>query len=307
MNSAAILDKLLETLWAQYKKRVVYAAQYQAMVEERGGKVLNDHIAYRTFNTNIGAQPAGVEGIARVFTALGYEQKDQYLFTDKKLTAWHWEYAADPEKYPKIFISQLEVDKLSAPTIKMIKDSVAGAPDLLSAADLELLKVLRSGKDIDDSKANALIANLAKFFSRPWTPPQRTVVEQVNKESQYAAWTLLHGNGVNHFTAYINHQHVKEWPDLEATVNALRAAGMPMKDEFEGERGSKLRQSSTKAANEECDVIESNGSKGRLMWSYAYYELAERGTVPGPDGKPVKFHGFLGEQATNLFEMTKRD
>ena len=53
-------------------------------------------------------------------------------------------------------------------------------------------------------------------------------------------------------------------------------------------------------------MTEADGSVGKLTWSYAYYELAERGKVPGPDGKPVLFQGFLGAQATNLFEMTKR-
>ena len=51
---------------------------------------------------------------------------------------------------------------------------------------------------------------------------------------------------------------------------------------------------------EACEVIEDDGSPGKLDWTYAYYELAERGQV---DGK--LFQGFLGEQATHLFDMTK--
>lgn len=305
MNSTYVLDKLLDILWVQYKKRVSYAAQYQSMVEQRGGKVQNDHIAFRTFNTDIGGQPAGVEGIARIFTALGYQRKDTYLFPDKKLTAWHYEHAANPAN-PKLFISQLEVDQLSAVTATMIKSSVAGAPDLLSPTDRQLLDALSKGQTLALDKADVLATNLARFFSRPWKPPQRDIVEKADKESQYAAWTLLHGNSVNHFTAFINVQNVAEWPDLEATVAALRQAGMPMKAELEGEKGSKLRQYSTKAADAECDIVEADGRPGKMPWSYAYYELAERGNVPGPNGKPVQFQGFLGAQATNLFEMTKR-
>jgi hypothetical protein len=281
MNGSSTLDKLLATLWARYKQRVAYAAQYEKMVTERGGIVQNDHIAFRTFNAATGKQPAGVEAIARVFISLGYRRKDKYVFADKHLTAWHYEHAQNPD-YPKIFISQLEVDKLSPATAKMIADSVVGAPDLLTPDD-------PSG-----------------FFTRPWQPPQRAIIEAVNKESQYGAWALLHGNAVNHFTAYINKQNVREWPDLEATVDALRKAGLPMKDELEGERGSKLRQSSTQAVDCECDVTESDGKPGKMKWSYAYYELAERNNVSSPDGKPVLFQGFLGAQATNLFEMTKR-
>ncbi|MBI3420269.1 MAG: DUF1338 domain-containing protein [Proteobacteria bacterium] len=305
MDSAAVLHQLLDALWTRYKSRVDYACQYQSMVEARGGKVQNDHIAFRTLNTQTGQQPAGVEALARIFTSLGYRQMEQYIFTDKKLASWHYEHPANPHN-PKIFISQLEVEKLSPATAALIKETVANIPDLLSAQDLKLLADLKSGKNIGDTEGNALVGHLADFFSRPWKPPERATVEQVNKESQYAAWMLLHGNSVNHFTAYINYQQVKEWPDLEATVNALRQAGLPMKSEFEGERGSKLRQSSTQAWDEDCDVLESNGKPGKLRWSYAYYELAERGMVPGPHGTPVLFQGFLGEQATNLFEMTKR-
>src|SRR5262249_24939840 len=150
--------------------------------------------------------------------------------TDKKLTSWHYEHPAHPDN-PKIFISQLEVGKLSPATQALINEAVAGIPDPLSKNDVKLLADLKSGKTIDDISGNALVDHLVHFFARPWNPPKRSAVEAVNKESQYGAWTLLHGNSVNHFTAYINHQHVKEWPDLEATVNALRDAGLPMKAE----------------------------------------------------------------------------
>lgn len=281
MNNNDKLAALLDALWAQYKARVAYAQQYEKMVLARGGRVINDHIAFRTLNCDVGKQRSGVDAIARIFTPLGYERKDKYIFEDKHLTAWHYEHKTNPDN-PKLFISQLEVNQLSPPVAQMIKDSVKGAVDLL---------------DPD---------NPAGFFARPWAPPKRSIIGPVNKESQYAAWTLLHGNAVNHFTAYINKQNVREWPDLEATVNALRAAGLPMKDELEGERGSKLRQSSTQAVDMDCDVAEDNGKIGKIKWSYAYYELAERNMVPGPDGKPALFQAFLGAQATNLFEMTKR-
>jgi len=305
MNDALILNQLLNRLWAQYKKRVVYAAQYEKMVEEHGGKALNDHIAFRTFNTEVGSQPAGVAALARIFEPLGYQRKDCYVFTDKKLTAWHWQHKTNPNN-PKIFISQLEVSQLSAEAQSIIAKAVSSAPDLVSPDDLRLLVELGNGKNIHEKDAEGLVNHLVKFFSRPWSPPLRMRVEEINKESQYAAWTLLHGNSVNHFTAYINEQNVGEWPDIEATVTALRKAGVPMKDAFEGEKGSKLRQSSTKAVMEDCEVVDEDGKPGTLSWSYAYYELAERGNIKGPDGIPTRFQAFLGEQATNLFEMTRR-
>lgn len=305
MNRSDVLVKMLEKLWLDYKGRVSYAARYQDMVEQRGGLIINDHIALRTLNCKTGAQPAGAQAMERIFVPLGYTKKDKYLFDDKMLTAWHFEHSENPY-FPKIFISQLEVDRLKPEAAKMIRECVANAPDRLSQLDQKLLASLGRNEDINDDVGMRLAENLTHFFSRPWNPPKRSIIAPVNRESQYAAWTLLNGNAVNHFTAYINAQNVPEWPDLETTVNALRQAGIPMKDEMEGERGSKLRQSSTQAVDVECEVTEDNGSPGKITWSYAYYELAERGMVPGPDGKPVLFQAFLGAQATNLFEMTRR-
>ncbi len=145
MSASSVLDKLLAILWTQYINRVSYAAQYQMMVQQRGGKVQNDHIAFRTFNTATGTQPAGVEAIARIFTALGYVQKDKYIFEDKKLTAWHYEHAKNPAN-PKIFISQLEVDKLTKETAEKIKKSVTDTKDILTAPERDLLVHLANGE-----------------------------------------------------------------------------------------------------------------------------------------------------------------
>jgi len=300
MNSKDIFDSLLSRLWEQYCKRVPYAASYAKMVKEKGGNVINDHMAFRTFNTNTGMQPAGVEAISRLFIAFGYEQKEKYIFASKHLTAWHYEHKQNPDN-PKIFISQLEVNELPEQAVKLINETVEHAVDPLTSTDKELLEAIKAGEELDEQTSTALLDSLYSFFARPWQAPKKSVVLDVDKVSQYAAWTLLHGNSVNHFTAYINKQNVKEWSDLEDTVNALRAAGIPMKDKFEGEKGSKLRQSSTKAVMEQSEIIEYNGQHGKIDWTYAYYELAERGMV---DGKV--FTGFLGDQATNLFEMTKK-
>ena len=49
--------------------------------------------------------------------------------------------------------------------------------------------------------------------------------------------------------SYYDFQDVKEWPDLQTTCEALAAAGIPMKTSIEGEKGSKLQQSSTQAVS----------------------------------------------------------
>ena len=53
-------------------------------------------------------------------------------------------------------------------------------------------------------------------------------------------------------------------------------------------------------------VIDS-GHQTTMPWSYAYFELAERGQITDPEtGQSRRFEGFLGPQATQLFEMTRR-
>jgi hypothetical protein len=304
MAARDVLNELLDRLWANYCERVEYARRYRDLVTARGGRVVNDHIAFRTFNTATGKLPPGIEAIARLITPLGYAAAGAYEFKDKFLTAKHYEH--DDPLLPRIFISQLEVSRLPAGIARLIDEAVADAANLLDTetqARLRLPNMLLSEKE----NLDGLVDRLYRYITRrPWSPPRRDTVVEVNKVSQYAAWTLLHGNNVNHFTAYINEQQVAEWPDIDATVAGLRAEGIPMKESVEGEPGSKLRQSATAAVDEDCDVTEADGRPGKLRWSYAYYELAERGDVPGPDGKPRRFSGFLGPQATHLFEMTRR-
>lgn len=297
-----ILTDLLDKLWGNYCQRVEYARRYRELVQEKGGRVVNDHIAFRTFNTKVGELPPGIESMARLITPLGYRAVGSYEFTDKHLTARHYEH--DDLLMPKIFISQLEVDRLPADAARLVNEAVADATNLL---DTDTQAVLRYPATLLEENCKGLVERLYRYVTElPWTPPPRDTVIAVNKASQYAAWTLLHGNNVNHFTAYINEQQVKDWPDIEATIAGLKAAGVPMKAEIEGQKGSKLRQTATEAVDEECNVREADGKPGKLKWSYAYYELAERNDIPGPDGKPRRFQGFLGPQATNLFEMTKR-
>lgn len=299
-----ITKSLMERLWEGYCKRVTYAQQYADMVKAEGGNVVNDHCAFRTFNTFTGKQPTGIPAISEVLEALGYEKISPYSFPSKHLNSFHYQHPNNIN-FPKFFVTQLEVKNLSAETQNLINEAVKDTPDILAGEPRQLLATLKHNKELISAEADRLVEALVKFFARPWQPAKRETILSVNKESQFAAWTLLHGNSVNHFTAYINHQNVPAWGDIEQTMAVLKEAGIPIKPEIEGAKGSKLRQSSTQAIDEDCPVVEANGSMGILRWSYAYYELAERRYIE-EDGKQVWFDGFLGEQATNLFEMTKR-
>ena len=139
----------------------------------------------------------------------------------------------------------------------------------------------------------------------PWDPPEKNAVLTLDKESQFAAWVLVNGYEVNHFTVSVNSHGVPTLDDVEKVQSAMIAAKIPMKKEIEGERGSKFRQTSTEAVVVPVKVKE-GGETFEIPWTYAYFEIADRPLMKNPlTGQMERFEGFLGAQATNLFDMTK--
>lgn len=290
---------LFDALWDTYRARVAYVQTYEQVVARAGATFHNDHIAFRTF---AGQNPlAGIASIARVFEALDYRAAGAYHFDDKHLSALHFQHP-NPQ-FPKLFISELQTWKLSAESRAAIGEALAQHRPAVSIETLARIASIES--EPPDARAALLAEVVQQFEQRPWPLVERATIEAVNKESQYAAWVLVHGYNVNHFTSLINSHHVAALDDIEKTSAALTKAGVPMKKEIEGQRGSKLRQTATEAVTIDVDVLD-QGQPGKLPWSYAYFELAQRDPTLEPStGKYQRFEGFLGPQATNLFDMTR--
>jgi Domain of unknown function (DUF1338) len=292
------LAELFDTLWDRYRERVSYVRTYEEVIRKAKATFVNDHIAFRTFATQ---QPlAGIASISRIFEALGYRAAGSYHFDDKQLSAIHFQHAN--QQFPKLFISELKTWELPAAARGIIEKVVRSHRPAIASGVLAALANL----DKDAAPAKELLpVAVAQFHELPWILPAKDDVASLNKASQYAAWVLVHGYNVNHFTSLINSHGVAGLDDIEKTIAALQKAGVPMKAEIEGERGSKLRQTATEAAT--IDVaVHDQGQPATMPWTYAYFELAQRDVVLDPaSGKKVRFEGFLGPQATNLFEMTK--
>ena len=289
---------LFDTLWETYRKRVSYVATYEQVIKASKATFVNDHIAFRTFAVQ---QPlTGIASISRVFEALGYRAAGSYHFEDKQLSAIHFQHT-NPQ-FPKLFISELKIWELPKEAREIIGRTVRSHRGNVSESTLAALHNL----DRDQGPAKELLPEIVSVFhGLPWLLPRREDVAALNAVSQYAAWVLVHGYNVNHFTSLINSHGVPALDDIEKTIAALQKAGVPMKTEIEGERGSKLRQTATEAVKIDVDVLD-KGVPAKMPWSYAYFELAQRDAVTDPEsGKRVRFEGFLGPQATNLFEMTR--
>lgn len=302
--SGQIAAAVWDQLWQEYRQRVPYAQVYEQMIHQAGGTVANDHIAFRSLRLTLeraeGPIDLGIDYLARIAEAWGYTAAGEYFFPDQHLYARH--YQPPPQQkdlnLPKLFISELVVEALPDPIPQLIQEAVASIalPLMLSRSDL-MAEILEEPD----------IKQLAGIFSRPWQPPLKSVVETVNQTTQYGAWVLLHGYGVNHFTGYVNRQQTSQYPDIETTAQGLMERGVPMKPEIEGDRGSGLRQTATQAVTELVTVREDlSGKEIQIPWTYAYFEIAQRGQVEVSPGEHKLFEGFLGPQASNLFQMTRK-
>lgn len=291
------LADLFDRLWQTYCRRVRFVPVYLDLLTRAGGRFVNDHIAFRTLATQ---NPySGIASISRLFEALGYEPRCGYRFPDKHVSAVHFEHPRSG--FPRLFISELQTWKLSPDLREPLCRVVAESRPTISDDILAQLSELT-----DTVPPDLLQMCVDAIDVRPWSPPPRDLVVALNQTSQYAAWVLAHGNRVNHFTAFVNAQQALGFRDLSETVATLTAAGIPMKQEIEGLLGSPLRQTATSADVAQVEVLE-DGKISTLEWPYAYFELAERAEVTDPlTGSRQLFSGFLGPQATQLFEQTRR-
>lgn len=290
------LIRLLDALWNEYRRRVPHVETYERIVAEAGGTFANDHIALRT----IAAQEptTGIASVSRVFEALGYNAAGIYRFPDKHLASIHYE--PPSSGFPKLFISELRTWELERSVRRALLRTIADHRPPVS--DRLLAQLAAPDDSVDWDRC---LRRCARLFERPWRPPRKKDLLTVNEASQFGAWVMVHGYAVNHFTALVNAHGALAIDDLDKTVAALVAVGVPMKAEIEGAPGSKLRQTATEAAPCNVEVRE----KGKIVetpWTYAYFELAERGNIVDPvTGDSTRFEGFLGSQATQLFEMTR--
>lgn len=290
---------LFDALWIRYRQRVEYVQRYEEVVTAAGGKFVNDHIAFRTIASQ--RPTAGICSLSRIFRALGYRAAGNYQFPDKHLNSIHLQHPVSG--FPKLFISELELWELPEEVRKVIQRTVRTHREPLSDG---ALADLANANNLKPAERDKLLQKVVRYIEElPWDLPSRKDVEAVNEATQFGAWVLVHGYNVNHFTALINSHGAAALDNIEKTIDRLRAAGVPMKAEIEGATGSKLRQTATEAVMLDVDVRQ-GGKRSTMPWTYAYFELAERGdVVDQATGQASRFEGFLGPQATQLFEMTK--
>jgi hypothetical protein len=266
MSSDKILS-LLDKMWLDYTQLNPKAQKIVELFESKGEKITNDHIALRTFNL----PRVCVDEIAKPFLACGYVEKNDYHFEEKKLYAKHYEHS-DPS-LPKVFISELLVEKFSTSFQQKVRDLVENLTD----AQIQDFYFTCSG--------------------RPWKLTS-SEYEELKKESDYGAWLAAIGYRPNHFTVFIN--ELKEFSEITVLNKFLKDNGFKLNDsggEIKGSKDVLLEQSSTLADSVEVEFIDK-----KMVIPSCYYEFAKR--YPMANGK--LYQGFVATSADKIFESTNK-
>ena len=286
------LQQVLNGLMTRYKQRVPdVSGIFQAMIKEKiindPSEIENDHIAFRT----MGVKFLGIQSLEKIFLHFGYKKMDHYYFPEKKLDAY-WYAPADPRD-PRIFISELRVNELSAKIRAIIKsytDEVNSDP----ADKLDLNNALA----VDEFLHGGL-----------WRLPNWEDYSRLADESEYAAWTIYNRYYLNHFTISV-HNLKKGYNTIADFNNFLEKYGFVLNDssgKIKKSPDGGLLQSSTVAHMISASFA--NGEQHRIPGSYV--EFAERRVrpefahlQPSEIKREHRREGFEAANADKIFEST---
>lgn len=265
MTTFSTIESLFDYLWQDYGKLNPSAIKVHSILQAHGEKVLNDHVAFRSFNT----PELNLEKMSKVFLKHGYKVEGEYTFVEKKLFAKHFEH---PDKTkPKVFISHLEIEKLSAKAQQIIHSLTAQVP-----------------RDFSSQEAFCV-------SGRPWTVTY-SEYQTLLQESEYAAWMAAFGFRVNHFTVNVN--ALTRFKDLTQLNEFIKSNGYKLNSaggEIKGSKEVYLEQSSTLA-----EKVKVNFADGTYEIPSVYYEFALRYKLP----TGVLYQGFVEKSADKIFEST---
>lgn len=294
-SAEIFLRSVLASMEKVYLSRNPTAKAILELVHSNDGAcICYDHFAFRTF----GVDGYGITSLANFFHDFGYSQREELKFPAKKLKAFWF---APPTTIhsnggsgvdgplPRIFISELLVDEMSSRAQEIIK---------------KYIKTSGSG-----NKHAALASSLG---SLTWENPLHSDFQELARESEYAAWTLVNGYALNHATISTHQlkshlRNIKSLnPFIEENGFKLNSEGGVLKVSPDG----LLLQSSTVADSTAYHFAD--GITGNIPRSYI--EFAERLVLPQYQDLPEKeikeFHrrdGFEVGNADKIFESTSQE
>ncbi|KAM3304131.1 hypothetical protein P3S67_015163 [Capsicum chacoense] len=294
-GSESFFRSVLASMEAVYLNKNPTAKAILELVHSADGdQICYDHFAFRTFGVN----GHGVDSMSKFFLDFGYKRREELRFPAKKLKAFWFSPPKVSTSYrgsgvngplPRIFISELLVDQLSPEAQDVIK------------------------KYTDISRCGKEYAALASAFgSLTWEKPSYSEFQQLARESEYAAWTLVNGYVLNHVTIS-THRLRSNLRSIGKLNQFIEENGFNLNSEggiLKVSPDSLLLQSSTVADSTSFEF--SDGITEAVPCSYI--EFAERLVLPQykdlPTQEVEEFHrrdGFEVGNADKIFESTSKD
>jgi len=264
IDNTTKVKALFDNIWRNYLDVTPSAHQLHQLLGS-GDDLINDHVAYRTFNID----KVNLAKLAQHLIDLGYTECGEYHFNSKNLYAKHFEHS--DSLLPKVFISELLVEKFS-PEIQHIIHTL-----------------------VDTIDPDAVVHNNFLYSGTHWKISHDDY-KKLLAESEYAAWLSAWGYRANHFTVSIN--HLENFDNIFAVNEAVKAGGFNLNTtggEVKGGQKVMLEQSSTLA-----DQIEVNFADKTVAVPSCFYEFAKR--YPLNNGE--LYTGFVAASADKIFEST---
>ena len=287
-DNRAKIEHLFDLLWEDYttlnpsmetiSQYFVESSENNKNNKNHHPKVINDHIALRTFRIAGWSK----EYLVQDFVALGYQLKGHYTFPSKHLVASHYE-GPYPDA-PRIFVSELIVEELPSHVQDIIHEATRPPPPPFDSSS--------SKKDDHDF----VCTSGRHYLFHPHSLPNYATYQLLLNHSEYAAWVYAFGLRANHFTVSVNALIASSLPkhsdgdrtlpiqSLQDVNTLLRAKGVVLHTQADGTAisGSPhvyLEQSSTIA--ERVSVQFDKGERHDIP--ACFYEFALRYPVP-PQG-----------------------
>ncbi|KAM3408371.1 hypothetical protein ACQJBY_001489 [Aegilops geniculata] len=273
-----------------------------------GDHICFDHFAFRTF----GVDGYGIDSLAEFFTDFGYESREELRFPAKKLRAL-WFSPPNNDGYtragiygplPRIFISELLVDELSAPSQEIIRKYIK------TSANGNKYAVLAStfGELTWEKPTYSDFQVLSRYSSMLTLH----TLHSGTRESEYAGWTLVNGYALNHATVS-THRLESDIRSISKFNKFVEDNGFKLNTEggiLKVSPDGLLQQSSTVADSSLFTFAD--GITESIPRSYI--EFAERLPLPqfrDLQDEEVKEHhrrdGFEVGNADKIFESTSKD
>ncbi len=263
------LKNYLARMWKDYCDMNPQAKEIHQAFISKGETVHNDHIALRTFNHS----KLGIKSLAQHFINYGYTDCGEYFFKEKRLYAKHYENKKYP-LMPKIFISELELEKMSP----FVQETLSQVAEKIPQTQINHEQFVYSGKT--------------------WESRFETY-SKLAAESEYASWVYAWGHRPNHFTVSVNQlTHLTTLPAINDFITKLGFKLNNSGGVIKGTPEELLEQSSTMA-----NIIGVEFADGIHDIPGCYYEFAKRYQMKNGE----YYQGFIAKSADKIFESTNKN